>query len=111
MSGRRKNRKDGAASLRGRAADSKGYRLGDFTCETHGKWSWVNRKDAKRAISHMRHNGDNATRMREYACDVSGHWHVGHTPPDVVAGIVSMAEAKATMNRRDKRRADGRRSA
>lgn len=100
----RKSRKDGAANVRGKA-DTKGYRQAAYTCEAHGKRTWPERKDARKVTKTMRYAGENGARLREYRCDVTGHWHIGHLPPDVVAGIVSMAEAKATMIKRDRKRA------
>lgn len=104
MAFHRKSRKDGAANVRGKA-DTKSYAQAAYTCEAHGKRTWVERKEAKRVTRTMRYGGENAARLREYRCDVTGHWHIGHLPPDVVRGVISMAEAKATMDRRDRRRA------
>src|SRR5688572_23718483 len=103
MGYRRKARKDGAANLRGHS-DTKGFALAAFTCEAHGKKTWMDRKEARRTIRTMRWGGVDSSRMREYRCDVTGHWHVGHMPPDVVAGVVSMSEARETINRRDRKR-------
>jgi hypothetical protein len=100
--GSRKNRKHGAGSARGQV-DTKSYRQASYTCEAHGKRTWPDRKDARKVTKTMRYGGESATGLREYRCDVTGHWHIGHLPPDVVHGVVSMAEAKATMDRRDRK--------
>jgi hypothetical protein len=104
MGFRRKNKKDGAGSVRHRG-DAKGYKQPAFTCQAHQRQTWVERAEAKRAIRTMRWHGNDVSRMREYRCSVTGHWHVGHMPPDVVAGVISMEEAQRTMDRRDARRA------
>lgn len=98
----RKNRKDGAASVR-RQTDTKGYRSHAFRCEKHGKHTWLDRKIAKQVIRSMRWGGADVSGMREYRCDVyEGGWHVGHMPPAVIEGKRTASEQRA---RREKRNA------
>lgn len=54
------------------------------TCTACGKRNYRNRDHAKRAARH-----DSLTGLRPYRCVETGTWHLGHLPPDVIAGNVT----------------------
>lgn len=59
-------------------------------CEAHGKLLFATRRSAKAFIRVNFHDGDG---MREYRCKaVDGMYHVGHRPPAVRAGRMTVAQ-------------------
>lgn len=93
MGFRRKVRRNGAGSEH--RTDRPGYVPAAFTCEVHGKSAWIERDAAKAAARSMREE----SRMREYRCEETGHWHIGHMPPSVMRGEETMTEARQRLER------------
>lgn len=59
-----------------------------FSCERHHKLTYANRADARRACRQHHDSG-----LREYPCTLfRGCWHIGHIPPMVKRGELTMAE-------------------
>lgn len=69
-----------------------GINIGVY-CRTHGKRAWDKRSQAKK-WARIRHRGES---MSEYWCETLQMWHIGHTPKDVLAGL--MTREDLTLNR------------
>jgi hypothetical protein len=60
-----------------------------YSCPTCRKRTYYSRKLARRAIREMR----DSKGMREYpSCGRRDHWHVGHIPPNVRKGLITVGE-------------------
>lgn len=58
-------------------------------CNTHAKFLYPTRKEARRARNDMPWEPG----LRAYRCPlVDDHWHVGHVPQEVRAGVMTMGE-------------------
>lgn len=63
-----------------------------FTCATHKKRTWFDRKEARKAAT--RAGKRNGGHMREYRCDApaTDGWHIGHVRPEIIAGDTTARE-------------------
>lgn len=93
----RKNRKHNPSKLPFRRLPEK--------CWACRKLSFASRKEARRQAALLPKESD-GYRARAYQCPVSGAWHVGHLPEDVIKGEVSRQKVRESMRERDERRGE-----
>jgi hypothetical protein len=63
-------------------------RVDTFTCQRHGKVAYRSRREARGASRRHHDSG-----LREYRCTAfRGCWHIGHMPPMVKRGELTIAE-------------------
>lgn len=58
-------------------------------CQTTGKATFINRKDARHARRAM---GKPGAELNAYRCADCGYWHLGHLPDAVQHGDVARSE-------------------
>lgn len=72
--------------------DNSWLAVGRCSC---GKWSYPNRKTAKKVARERLH-----ARLGAYRCDLSGLWHLGHLPAFVRDGRLPRSDAGQAVRRK-----------